>query len=176
MTKQKKNTQSALSFLFFSKSCYVLFMNNSELWGQDIALYGDNGPKVAANGEFVLTNGAETPLQDIKLRLFTRLGTLFYDKEYGSLIHDFLFEENTAQNRAALLSEIIMRIEKDPRVELGKISAKILSWNEKGVTVSVSFVLIGEDTETNLLLRGDSYSKTLVIEGINPTDKANQAV
>lgn len=145
----------------------------NELWGQDIALDENNNPLVAANGEFVLTSGVETPLQDIKLRLFTRLGTLFYDKEYGSLIHDFIFDENTAQNRAALLSEIIMRIEKDPRVETGKISAKILKWDEKGVEVTVNFTLIGEDTETNLLLRGDSYSRTLIIEDINPTDKAS---
>lgn len=148
-------------------------MNTSELWGQDIALNENNNPKIAANGELILTSGVETPLQDIKLRLFTRLGVLFYDKEYGSLIHDFIFDENTAQNRAGLLSEIIMRIEKDPRVETGKVSAKILKWNEKGVQVAISFTLIGEDHETNLLLRGDTYSKTLIIEDINPTDKAN---
>lgn len=151
----------------------VRFMNTNELWGQDIALDENNNPKIAASGELVLTRGVETPLQDIKLRLFTRLGVLFYDKEYGSLIHDFIFEENTAQNRAALLSEIIMRIEKDPRVETGKVSAKILNWDEKGVQVAINFTLIGEDNETNLLLRGDTYSKTLIIEDINPTDKAN---
>ncbi len=148
-------------------------MNTNELWGQDIALDKNNNPKIAANGELVLTRWVETPLQDIKLRLFTRLGTLFYDKEYGSLIHDFIFEENTAQNRAALLSEIIMRIEKDSRVETGKVSAKILKWDEKGVQILINFTLIGEDNETNLLLRGDTYSKTLIIEDINPTDKAN---
>lgn len=148
----------------------------NELWGQDIALDENNNPLVAANGELVLTSGAATPLQDIKLRLFTRLGTLFYDKEYGSLIHDFIFDENTAQNRAALLSEIIMRIEKDPRVETGKISAKILKWNEKEVQVAVNFTLIGEDTESNLLLRGDSYSRTLIIEDINAADNATDYV
>lgn len=150
--------------------------NNNKLWGQDIALDENNNPKIAANGEIILTNGIETPLQDIKLRLFTRLGSLFYDKEYGSLIHDFIFEENTSSNRAGLLSEIIMRIEKDPRVEFGKISAKILKWNEKGVIVSIYFTLIGEDTSTNLILRGDNFSKKLVIEDINPTDNANQVI
>lgn len=148
----------------------------NSFWGQDIALDEHNNPKISAGGEFILTEGVGTPLQDIKLRLFTRLGSLFYDKEYGSLIHDFIFEENTAQNRAGLLSEIIMRIEKDPRVQAGKISAKILKWDEKAVLVSIHFTLIDEDTETNLLLRGDSYAKTLVIEDINPTDNAQTVI
>ena len=48
----------------------------TDLWGQDIALDDSGQAKVAANGELVLTSGVETGVQDIKLRLFTRLGAL----------------------------------------------------------------------------------------------------
>lgn len=143
-------------------------------WGQDIALDGANNPKIAASGELILTNGVETPLQDIKLRLFTRLGSLFYDKEYGSLIHDFIYEENISSTRSALLSEIIMRIEKDPRVEFGKVFAKIIKWDEKSVAVHIEFTLIGEDSPNNLILRGDRLSRDFVIEDVNPNDRANE--
>lgn len=93
--------------------------SSSDLWGQDIALDDDGQARIAASGELILTDGVETGLQDIRLRLFTRLGTLFYDDEFGSLIHDWILEESTDSNRAAFCSEVVMRVEADPRVELG---------------------------------------------------------
>ena len=75
--------------------------NTTDLWGQDIALDDSGQVKVAANGELVLTDGVETGVQDIRIRIFTRLGSLFYDTDFGSLIHDWILEESTAANRAA---------------------------------------------------------------------------
>ena len=51
---------------------------DTDLWGQDIALDADMQAQVAANGTLVLTDGVDTGVQDIRLRLFTRLGNLFY--------------------------------------------------------------------------------------------------
>ena len=51
--------------------------NTTDLWGQDIALDDSGQAKVAANGELVLTDGVETGVQDIRTRIFTRLGSLF---------------------------------------------------------------------------------------------------
>ena len=95
---------------------YVLPMSQTttDLWGRDIALDANGQAKVAANGELVLTDGPETGEQDIRLRLFTRLGTLFYDTEFGSLIHDWILEESTEENRAAFCAEVLMRVEADP--------------------------------------------------------------
>ena len=50
---------------------------DTDLWGQDIALDADMQAQVAANGTLVLTDGMATGVQDIRLRLFTRLGNLF---------------------------------------------------------------------------------------------------
>ena len=43
----------------------------------------------AYGAELVLTDGVETGVQDIKLRLIPRLGALFYDLDFGSLISDW---------------------------------------------------------------------------------------
>lgn len=93
----------------------------TNLWGQDIALDANGQVKVAANGELVLTEGVDTGVQDIVLRIFTRLGGLFYDTEFGSLVHDWIAEDSTAASRAALEAEIIMRVELDPRVVVGSV-------------------------------------------------------
>ena len=106
----------------------------SDFWGQDIALDADGQAKVAASGELILTDGVETGLQDIRLRLFTRLGMLFYDEDFGSLVHDWIFEESTEANRAAFCSEVVMRVEADPRVELGSVSCSVLQWDKRHLT------------------------------------------
>ena len=66
----------------------------TDLWGQDIALDDSWQARVAANGELLLTDGVATGVQDIRLRMFTRLGNLFYDREFGSLIHDWILEDS----------------------------------------------------------------------------------
>ena len=105
-----------------------------DLWGQDIALDESGQARIAASGELILTDGVETGLQDIRLRLFTRLGTLFYDDEFGSLVHDWILEESTEATRAAFCSEVVMRVEADPRVALGSVSCSVLLWDEWRLT------------------------------------------
>ena len=125
------------------------------LWGQDIALDASGQARVAANGELVLTNGVETGVQDIKLRLFTRLGALFYDLDFGSLKYDWFYEDSTATTRAAFLAEVTMRVEEDPRVVVGSVRSSLLAWDEKSITVAVQWRFIGEDQPLNLVLTAD---------------------
>lgn len=135
----------------------------NELWGQDIALDDSGQARVAANGELVLTDGVETGVQDIKLRLFTRLGTLFYDLDFGSLISDWFYEDSTATTRAAFLAEVTMRVEEDPRVVVGSVKSSLLAWNENSITVAVQWRFIGEDQPLNLVLTADKSVRELVI-------------
>lgn len=136
----------------------------TDLWGQDIALGANGQAKVAANGELVLTDGTDTGLQDIALRLFTYLGTLFYDLDFGSLLPDWYFEESTPLTRATLLSEITSRIEADPRVSVGSVRCKLLGWDEKGVNVQAFWKFIDDDQPYNLVLQLDKNVHELVIE------------
>lgn len=146
-------------------------MNNetrTDLWGQDIALDASGQALVAANGELVLTDHVPTGVQDIRLRLFTRLGSLFYDTGFGSLIHDWILEESTPETRAALCAEVIMRVEQDPRVIVGSVSASILKWDEKAVVCAVSWRFIAVDQPLNLVWQADKLTKELVLSDADP--------
>lgn len=144
---------------------YVLAMSTAtgDRWGQDIALDDAGQARVAANGELVLTDHVDTGVQDIRLRLLTRLGVLFYDLDFGSLIYDWVFEESTERTRAAFLAEVTMRVEMDPRVVVGSVKCSILSWDEKSLSVTVAWRFIGEDQPFNLILRADKTVRELVI-------------
>lgn len=144
--------------------------SSSDLWGQDIALDDDGQARIAASGELILTDGVETGLQDIRLRLFTRLGTLFYDDEFGSLIHDWILEESTDSNRAAFCSEVVMRVEADPRVELGSVSCSILRWDERQLAARMRWTFIGEDHPLNIVLQMDKSTLTAVIADARHAD------
>ena len=133
------------------------------LWGQDIALDVNLQAKVAANGELVLTENVETGVQDIRLRLMTYLGTLFYDLDYGSLIPDWFYEDSTPVTRDAFIAELIMRVEADPRVEFGSVSAAIIAWNEKSISATIDWKFIDEDQPMNLVLQYDKDIRQLII-------------
>lgn len=135
----------------------------NDLWGRDIALDDAGQAKVAANGELVLTEGVETGVQDVKLRLFTRLGGLFYDLDFGSLLSDWFYEDSTVTTRAAFLAEVTMRVEEDPRVVVGSVKSALLAWDDHSLTVSVSWRFIDEDQPLNLILRADKSVRELVI-------------
>lgn len=140
----------------------------TDQWGQDISLDASGQALVAANGELVLTDHTPTGVQDIRLRLFTRLGSLFYDTSFGSLIHDWILEESTPETRAALCAEVVMRVEQDPRVVVGSVAASILKWDEKSVTCSVSWRFIDVDQPLNIVWQADKLTKELVLTDANP--------
>lgn len=144
----------------------------NDLWGQDIALDAGGQAKVAANGEVILTEGVETGVQDIRLRIFTRLGHLFYDREFGSLIHDWIQEESTAGNRAAFESEIVTRVEEDPRTVVGSVRCSVTAWDEKSITALASWRFIDEDTPLNLVLQVNKETLEMVIEDADPRENS----
>lgn len=158
----------------FLELVYASFMSTpkTDLWGQDIALDASGQARIAANGEFVLTEGVDTGVQDVRLRLFTRLGSLFYDTKFGSLIHDWILEESTLSTRAALCAEVVMRVEEDTRVIVGSVTSSILRWDEKAVSVEVRWRFIGEDQPLNLVMQYNKITRELVVEDVKPHPEA----
>ncbi len=140
----------------------------TDVYGQDIKIDEHMQAVVAANGEAVLTQGPETGCQDIKLRLFEYLGTLFYDKEHGSVIMDWIQDENTEENRMGLVNEVARRIRLDPRVEYGTVTSSVLSWDEKGIKINAGWQFIEEDHLFNLVIEMDSEKSEMVIKDVNP--------
>lgn len=139
-----------------------------DMWGQDIALDDSGQARVAANGELVLTDGVDTGVQDIRLRMFTRLGRLFYDRQFGSLIHDWILEESTTANRAALESEVVMRVEEDPRVAVGSVRCTVTAWDETSITALATWRFLDTDTPLSLVLQVNKLTMELVIEDADP--------
>lgn len=139
-----------------------------EIFGQDIALDNEGQARVAANGELILTDGVDTGVQDIVLRIFTRLGQLFYDTEFGSLIHDWILEEATEATRAAFEAEIIMRVEMDPRVVVGSVRCSIVKWDERGITARAAWRFIDEDSPLNLVFSINKDNLEMIVEDVNP--------
>lgn len=140
----------------------------TDIWGSDIALDGDNQAVVAANGEIALTADVDTGVQDIRLRLFTYLGTLFYDKGFGSLILDYVYGENTPENRAAFLAEVAMRVEADPRVVPHTVKVSVLKWDESRFFASVRWNFIDVDQPNNLVVQADKATRELIIQDADP--------
>lgn len=114
----------------------------------------------------MLTEGVDTGVQDVRLRLFTRLGTLFYDTEFGSLIHDWILEESTTATRAAFCAEVAMRVDTDSRVVTGSVACTILKWDEKTLVARVRWRFIAEDQPLNLVMQYNKITRKLVVEDV----------
>jgi hypothetical protein len=140
----------------------------TDLWGRDIALDAYGQAIIAANGELALTDGPETGEQDIRLRLFTRLGALFYDVEFGSLIHDWILEESTEESRAAFCAEVLMRVEEDPRVVPYSVTSSVLMWDDRQLIAAVSWRFIDVDQPFNLVMQLDKDTKELIVKDADP--------
>ncbi len=139
-----------------------------DVFGQDVQLGDDEKALVAANGELLLTDGSATGVQDIRLRLFTPLHELFYDDDFGSLIHEWYLEENTIGNRNGFEAEVEQRIDADPRVVLGTVACKVVRWDETGFVCTAQWEFITETHPFNLVIAYDSTNKELVIKDVNP--------
>jgi len=137
------------------------------IFGQDIKVDDSLIPAVAANGELILTDGIETALQDVWMRIYTPLGELFYDINFGSKIRDWIMEENTESARIGLENELEKRLIEDARIEPGSVSAKVIAYDEKGITVSLNFRFSEEDNYYNLVLSiGDDGKIERIIKNV----------
>jgi len=127
-------------------------MTSEQLFGQDIMIDGDLDAALSASGEMILTTGERAALQDIKARVETPIGGLFYDQAFGSRLVLNLYDEITAAVRQMIVLELEEVIENDPRVVMGSVTAEVVSWDHRSVTVQTSFSLIGEQNTYNLVV------------------------
>jgi len=140
----------------------------TDIFGTDIALDASLTPRVAANGELVLCSGTDTGIQDIRLRLSTYLGTLFYDQGYGSTLPNWLHDENTELARIGFAAEVKRRIGEDPRVVPGSVACAVTQWNELSMRAEASFRFMDTDHERNLIITVDTSKKEMVIQDADP--------
>lgn len=125
----------------------------NDIFGSDILLNDNLEVMLSSNGELQLVNGTNTVFQDIKLRLLTKKGTLFYNEDYGSNLPDFIMDDSI--DETSLVSEIIRTVESDARVEPYSVKVNILK-NETGkIEAEITYQLIGYDTDINEVISID---------------------
>jgi len=138
----------------------------SDIFGSDILLDDLRIPVVAANGELVICDGITAAVQDIRLRVFTYLHGLFYDYDFGSLIPDWIHEENTKASRLGLVAEVRRRIELDSRVLAGTVKAKILAWDELGIKIEATWSFWDTPEPQNITITLDRPGGRRVVEDV----------
>jgi phage baseplate assembly protein W len=138
-----------------------------DTFGSDILLDENRQAVVAANGELVWCDGITAAVQDITLRVYTYLGGLFYDREFGSTIPLYIHEEGTKVNRLSLAAEVQRRIQMDVRVRTGSVTARILAWDEKSITVEADWMFWDTEEPQNLTVTLSRPGRERVVEDIN---------
>ncbi len=145
--------------------------NANDIFGFDILLDEDRRPVVAANGELAWCDGLAAAVQDIKLRVYTYLRGLFYDREFGSTIPDYIHDENTKANRLSLNAEVQRRIEMDSRVLAGSVTSKILKWDELGVMIEATWIFWETEEPQNMTITLTRPGRDRVVEDTNLGDE-----
>ena len=149
MADQNSMANPACLTDLFVAAVYSGGMND---FGSDILLDENGQAVVAANGELVWCDGETAAVQDIRLRVLTMLGGLFYDRQFGSAIPHYIFDDNTKSNRLSLKAEVKRRIEMDPRVAVGSVTSAIRSWDELGITIDAGWRFKGSDDPQNIVI------------------------
>lgn len=142
--------------------------NANDIFGFDILLDERRQAVVAANGELVWCDGLTAAVQDIELRVYTYIEGLFYDREFGSTIPDYIHDENTKANRLSLNAEVKRRIEMDARVLVGSVTSKILKWDEKGIMIEAAWLFQDTEEPQNMSITLERPGQDRMIEDVAP--------
>lgn len=123
--------------------------------GIDMAFDGDLMP--IPTGDAQIVEGKTCLLQDLRHRLMTPKGGLWYDPSYGIDIYQYMHLEDTPINQLSLQQELQDAVEADPRIEPGSVTVLIVEWDLEKIKVQVSCRPIDGGTPINLVL---GYSLT----------------
>lgn len=104
------------------------------------------GTDIAFNKDFLTVPTGDTNIvtgrkclgQDLVHRYTTPRGDLWYETVFGFDIYKYLHLENTETNRLDLKQEAEAEAEKDPRVEPGSTTARVVSWEQGRIKLAVS--------------------------------------
>jgi uncharacterized protein len=109
--------------------------------------------QINASGTFKIDiDSVETVRSAVIFLLHTRLGERPHRPETGTRLPDFKHEINSPEVREALEREIRDTItNNEPRINNLAVSVQTSSKDEREVLISVSFIIIGENVQQNLV-------------------------
>lgn len=103
----------------------------------------------AANGDAPMLTDIDCFLQDIKLESMTQEGELFYDKDYGWSLLDFLQRDNDDLTRLEIKERVRNKLLRRPEIRAEKIETEVY-FNEDFLTVVTQFGLYGTEEQYHI--------------------------
>lgn len=120
----------------------------------DIALDGNFQPAISGSGDFSITSEAEGLLQKVKLEALTQEGELFYDKEYGWSLYDFIHANEDDLLKIEIAQRCQTKLSKYDYVNQDSVSISV-TFSAEAIEISISFKIINSDVVYNLTLSLD---------------------
>lgn len=122
-----------------------------EYLGRDIRLVsGDLVPHPA--GDVDTVTGLDCLRQDLAIRLTTPVGSLRFDRTFGTRVHRYIRSPNTDMTRKALEQDLRLDSEADPRVEPGSATARVVEWDRNVIRVEISVRPLGTPSRLSLVI------------------------
>lgn len=128
----------------------------STLFGADIQLDAEGDFVIDSGGDLMIATELDCLIQDVKHRLITYPGDLFYDESYGVGVQEFTNSEDSEINRLHLTEKINLRLSDEPRIEMDSITASAVEWKNGEIIINTSFIPIGLDNPVNVTLKSNS--------------------
>jgi phage baseplate assembly protein W len=103
-------------------------------------------------GDVATVEGLACLAQDLALRLTTPVGSCFLDPTYGTRVFRYLNGSNTPLHQQALLQDLRLDAEQDPRVEPGSAVADLLEMSSQRIRVRVTVQPSSTPAKVSLVL------------------------
>ena len=117
----------------------------------DIRLDEDWRLTQAATGDAPVVTDRDCILQDIRLESLTQEGELFYDRDYGWSLLDFIQADDSELIRTAIDTRIRKKLSRRDYIDTTSIKTQI-TFSEETLTVRVTFRFIANEQTYSLSL------------------------
>ena len=116
----------------------------------DIRLDEDWRLTQAATGDAPVVTDMDCILQDIRLESLTQEGELFYDRDYGWALLDFIQADDSELIRTAIDTRIRKKLSRRDYIDTPSIKTQI-TFSEETLTVRVTFRFIANEQTYSII-------------------------
>lgn len=120
----------------------------------DIKLDSNFQPVINTNGDFKLTDEYEGLLQKIKLEASTQEGELFFDKEYGWSLFDFIQVNEDDLTKTEIIQRCKTKMSKYDYINQTSISIN-LRFSDEEIVIAIDFQFINSNVINNITISLD---------------------
>lgn len=120
----------------------------------DIAL-DTEGEIVLEYADMALIEGKDCLLQDMRTRLMTDIGALFYDTAFGSGVLRYIRAPADELTMLELKAAVKDALETEPRIDNNSVAVKVSADKEGILSAQISFMIAENGGAVNLVLSLD---------------------